>query len=213
MLRHPLSGKLTEVLVTSSANAQTLKRTYNYEAYQTTDGAEHELLDWSEEQDEAGSPTTTKVYDYDETAQLTRASAYNGAGTLTGRQTFTIDAYGNRTKRERFNGTSTATRTYAYNIGNQLCWYADLTSTNGCGTPPTGATTFTYDQDGNQLTGGTNATYDDKGRVATLGGSAMTHLSSTNAELTGLGSSTFQNTLLGVSTITVSGNVSRIQRS
>ena len=36
-----------------------------------------------------------------------------------------------------FNGSTTTTRTYAYNIANQLCWHADVASTNGCGTPPT----------------------------------------------------------------------------
>jgi hypothetical protein len=41
-----------------------------------------------------------------------------------------------------------ATTSYAYNDGNELCWRASGDSNAGCSSPPSGATTFSYDLNG-----------------------------------------------------------------
>lgn len=111
-------------------------------------------------------------------------------------------------------GSSTAYTSYAYNAANQLCWRSNTNvASPSCTSTPAGATSFTYDADGNQLTGDVAMTYDDKGRLATLGGASVTHLSPTNWELTAVGSTSFRNTILGVNYINAAGNINKIQRT
>jgi RHS repeat-associated protein len=60
--------------------------------------------------------------------------------------------------------------TNTYNSANQLCWSYVGTSSNACSSPPTGATSYTYDSNGHVLTmvdpnGTTTKTYDVQGRV------------------------------------------------
>ena len=63
-------------------------------------------------------------------------------------------------------GISTDTNTIAsatYNSDDQLCWTSASSSTNGCGSPPTGATQYTYNADGERVsavpTSGNSAAY------------------------------------------------------
>ncbi|MGO8862227.1 MAG: RHS repeat-associated core domain-containing protein, partial [Acidimicrobiales bacterium] len=63
-------------------------------------------------------------------------------------------------------GISTDTNTIAsatYNSDDQLCWTSASSSTNGCGSPPTGATQYTFNADGERVsvvpTSGNSAAY------------------------------------------------------
>jgi hypothetical protein len=72
-------------------------------------------------------------------------------GTVT--NSWTYDLNGNRLTEAK---TGNATVYYAYNAADQLCWYASTTGT--CAAPPTGATTYTYDANGNTTAAGTTGT-------------------------------------------------------
>lgn len=114
---------------------------------------------------------------------------------------YDYDKVGNRTRRTRVTPTGGETTTYAYNETNQLCWRHTAASTNTCGSPPAGATTFSYDAAGHQLTGDTTSAWDSFGRLSGVGGQAVTNLAPTNGELTGHGPTRFQNDLLGLARI------------
>ena len=66
------------------------------------------------------------------------------------------------------------TATQKYNGANQLCWTSTAVSTNACGTPPAGATTYTYDSRGNRTaeTGSTFA-YDQANRMTRSTGTVV----------------------------------------
>jgi RHS repeat-associated protein len=94
------------------------------------------------------------------------------------RNRLSADASGTYTydNADNLTGLSTGTR-QAYNEANQLCWTA--TTTASCTAPPNGATTYSYDSQGNRTqrvipgTGGstTNYTYDQANRLTSLPGS------------------------------------------
>jgi RHS repeat-associated protein len=73
-----------------------------------------------------------------------------GTGTL---QSYTTDASGNLT-------TLAANTEAVYKYGGELCWSATGNPTGGCGSPPTGATTYSYNANGdrNGESGGTTVT-------------------------------------------------------
>ena len=52
-------------------------------------------------------------------------------------------------------GLQPGTLTMAYNDAEELCWSFTGTSTNGCASPPTGATSYTFDGAGAMTAGGT----------------------------------------------------------
>ncbi len=90
---------------------------------------------------------TSYTYDADGTVLTTTVqggsagtSTYNGAGQVT-RTTYS-------------DGTPTVS--YQYGANGQVCWMYQGTSTAACGSPPSGATTYSYDSSG-QLTAETNA--------------------------------------------------------
>lgn len=70
--------------------------------------------------------------------------------------------------------TTVATRTQQYDDANQLCWTAPVATSNTCSSPPSGATTYTYDDAGRRLTAYTSSTdnvtytYDASGQLATV---------------------------------------------
>jgi RHS repeat-associated protein len=76
---------------------------------------------------------------------------------------------------DNLTATPTGT-TLAYNAANELCWTASTTST--CGSPPTGATTYSYDNRGNRTamtpsgTGTTSYGYDEANRLTAAGSTA-----------------------------------------
>lgn len=205
------SGKVTEVLV-KNGTAQTLKRTYGYVKSASPTVQRSQLITSTEAT--TGAVTTNKSYEYDTLGRLIEAKTMDASFAQTAKDTFTLDDAGNRKLRTRVTGSSTAYTSYAYNAANQLCWRSNTNvASPSCTTTPAGATSFTYDADGNQLTGDVAMTYDDKGRLATLGGASLTHLSPTNWELTAVGSTSFRNTVLGVNYINAAGNINKIQRT
>jgi RHS repeat-associated protein len=74
------------------------------------------------------------------------------------------------TTKETVTGTSipNGTTSLAYNDAAELCWTATGTHTPGCGTPPAGATSYGYDNDGNLTTSsaGLSAGYSSQGQTA-----------------------------------------------
>jgi RHS repeat-associated protein len=85
---------------------------------------------------------TTVDYGYDALNRLASAGA-TGAGTSD--YSYAYDNASNRSSMTR-DGQSTS---YAYDSGNKLCWKADGDHSAGCQNPPSGATTYDYDSNGN----------------------------------------------------------------
>lgn len=117
---------------------------------------------------------------------------------------YTYDAAGNRTvRRHKVGAGSMVNTSYGYNAANQLCYSVAGTPAGSCsGSPgvPAGATTYSYDTAG-QRTTSPSAAYDAIQRLATLGGTSLSYLSPGNGELVGYGTSSFQNTQLGLGRI------------
>jgi RHS repeat-associated protein len=113
----------------------------------------------------------TTTYSYDEILRLKRATekTAGGTGTTTRDHAYTLDGRGNIT-RETVTGTSipNTTTSLAYNDAAELCWTATGSHTPVCGTPPTGATSHGYDNDGNLTTSsaGLSAGYSSQGQTA-----------------------------------------------
>ena len=98
----------------------------------------------------------------------------DGGGTVTGTQAFTFDLNGNRTQ-QVVTGTSlgtAGTTNYAYNAADQLCWSG--AGTSGTCTPPAGATSYSYDGQGNQTSGGNTYNGFDQ-LTGTTSGGTLTH--------------------------------------
>jgi RHS repeat-associated protein len=147
--------------------------------------------------DEASNKTT---YTYGAADRLAEAARVN-ATTPVDDWLYTYDPAGNRTLRRHAVGTGSPVNTsFGYNAANELCYSVTGTPTGSCAAPPTGATTYTYDADGQRTTGPT-AAYDVQQRLTTLSGTALSYLSPGNRELTGYGTTTLQNNLLGLSRI------------
>lgn len=94
-------------------------------------------------------------------------------------------------------GSTTTTTSYAYNQTNQLCWRLVGSSANACGSPPTGATSYAYDANGNQTTPGSGA-YNTRDQTTSINSTALTYFGVDQVELIGDGSSTMHNNPLGV---------------
>jgi RHS repeat-associated protein len=120
---------------------------------------------------------------------------------------YTLDGAGNITKRV-VNGTTT---TMAYNLADEICWMVNAVSTNACGMPPAGATSYTFDPDGNELgsTAGLSLAYDARNETSSItsGGTAnpLTYLGGEEL-LTAIGPTTISNNLLGISGQTAGGH-------
>ena len=142
--------------------------------------------------DQSGNTTN---YTYDGLNRLTEAKTTNGATTVADYQ-YTLDAAGNPTKTV-LNGTTTS---YAYRAGNETCWSYTGTSTNACGSPPSGANSYTYDADGNQTANGSGltATYNALGQTTAVGSTSYTYLGEGQDELITDGSTTLHNDSLGL---------------
>jgi RHS repeat-associated protein len=130
------AGRATSITATNTSAAVLAKRAYTFTTNGTKDGALRKTVT-----DQAGAVTT---YTYDEVNRLT--SAVTGAST----ETWAYDKNGNRTLDTK---TGTANVYNAYNAADQLCWSG--TSAGNCATPPSGATLYAYDANGNTTTAGT----------------------------------------------------------
>jgi RHS repeat-associated protein len=117
---------------------------------------------------------TTTDYLYDAADRLREAHTFTtGTSTTRDRFTYTYDANSNRTSQVH-NGAQTS---YAYNTANQLCWTVAGSSSAACGSPPAGATTYTYDPNGNELSNSAGRTlgYNAKDQLTTSRGAGQTY--------------------------------------
>jgi RHS repeat-associated protein len=184
----------------SSGNELTLEK-YNY-----TTSARH-LFDTGLIQSQTNVAGTTTNYSYNDMNELTGVS---GGGVT---RTYSIDGAGNITK--SVNGSTTTTM--AFNAANELCWVYTGTSTNACGSPPSGAVTYSYDSDGNE-TGNSNGlalAYNARNQTTTItpaAGSAqtLTYTGGGQGTLNSVGTTgcpsantTLDNNLVGINTSTL----------
>jgi RHS repeat-associated protein len=137
------------------------------------------------------TPTNTTTYNYDDLDRLTTAtrSGSNWA--------YTYDKNGNRTQQQATVGGITTTTNYGYNAADQMCW-AGTGSSSTC-TAPTGATTYSYDGNGNQnVTGGnTYSTFNQLTNSTAGAGQSYTYSGGSNNIRLTLGATSFTNNLLG----------------
>ncbi|MCQ6270816.1 hypothetical protein M8J71_10020 [Pseudarthrobacter sp. R1] len=198
------AGRVTSITATNTAAAVLAKRAYTYTTNGTApvrDGSLRKTMTT-----ETGAVTT---YGYDAVKRLT--SAVTGGVT----ESWTYDANGNRLTEAK---TGAATVHAAYNAADQLCWYG---STSGnCAAPPTGATKYSYDANGNFTDGGsaTNLTYNvfDQFTSGTNGSTVTnyTYTGTSNTERLTAGSTSFLNGSLGITQLTrTSGTASFIRDS
>jgi len=122
--------------------------------------------------------TTTTNYTYDNLDRLTGACNFTGCSGqgLTGLG-YTYDPVGDRLTQITF-GSPNVTTTYAYNPDDKLCWAYVGTSSNGCSSPPAGATIYTFEANGNETGAGTATyAYDLENRMtsASVGGATTTY--------------------------------------
>jgi RHS repeat-associated protein len=132
---------------------------------------------------ERDSSTTT--YDYDAISRLTAATTTKSS-TTTRKHAYTYDALGNPTKEVLSGSTVTnATRTQAYADSGELCWSASGSHTPSCASPPSGATTYSYDAAGNLASASTGlaAAYSLRGHMVevTPPGGTMIEMAYTDA--------------------------------
>ena len=133
------AGRITSITATNTSAAILTKRAYTYTTWGTSpvrDGALRKTMT-----SETGLVTT---YGYDPVRRLTSAT------TVVVAQYWTYDANGNRLTAAK-NGQATIHS--AYNAADQLCWTGSAAA--ACTAPPAGATTYTYDANGNTTKAGT----------------------------------------------------------
>jgi YD repeat-containing protein len=154
--------------------------------------------------DEGGNVTS---YTYDSLDRLKTATTKNSGGTTTDDYSYTYDGAGNMTQRvAKANGGASTTTTYAYNKANELCWSITGTSANMCGNKPTGAVSYTYDANGNQLGASTGRAYTYNvfdhtvSLTPPLGGTVQnaTYLGPNQDEIVTRGSDQYANNVLGI---------------
>jgi RHS repeat-associated protein len=144
---------------------------------------------------DTGAITT---YAYDPVNRLT--SAITGAIT----ETWSYDANANRTVATK---TGTATAYSAFNAADQLCWTGASTGT--CATPPTGATGYVYDANGNTTTAGATTsvwnTFDQLTSYTSGTTTNFTYAGPRNDERSAAGATAFMNGSLGITQQTTGG--------
>ena len=142
------------------------------------------------------------AYGYDFLDRLTSAVERNSASTIIDNRAYTYDFASNR-KSQTING---ATTSYAYNAANQLCWTYNGVSSAACGSPPGGATTYSYDANGNTTASSAGLAFSYNLRDQTTsftppGGTATSfaYAGTGQSERTSIAGLAQNNTLLGLS--------------
>jgi RHS repeat-associated protein len=181
------AGNQTSASVAGAASLENL--TYSY-AVGTAD---------KQLQQTAGNVTSgvTTTYAYDNHDRLSGASTGTGSTS----QSYTYDLDGNLAT-ENLGGT---TKTFQYNASDALCWAMSGTSANACSSAPTGATTYSYDANGNQTasSAGESISYNSVNQTTSLtpaGGSAlsMAYTGTDSTQRTTAGSTTYSTSIFGV---------------
>ncbi|HYI80330.1 MAG TPA: RHS repeat-associated core domain-containing protein [Thermoleophilaceae bacterium] len=149
--------------------------------------------------DKDGNKTT---YDYDFLDRLASAIERNSGNTIIDNRAYTYDLASNRVSQVS-NGSTTS---YSYNAANQLCWVYSGSSGSACGSPPGGATTYSYDANGNTAANSAGLDFDYNVRDQTTaftapGGSPISfgYAGAGQTERTSNGGTAQHNTLLGLS--------------
>jgi RHS repeat-associated protein len=184
------AARLSSTVSTNSA--ATVLQSFDYQ-YQTG-STPNQTAQLSLETDKDGATT---AYTYDALDRLLTADHGSGDD-----YAYSYDLAGNLTRMVQ----GATTYSQAYNQANQLCWRYTGTSSNACASPPSGATTSTYDDDGEQLTGlpGT-ATYNAMQQLTGLGTTMFAYAGPGQDQRTQAGSTTIANNLLGVAAYSTSG--------
>jgi RHS repeat-associated protein len=184
----------------SSTETMLTSFTYTY----TNGSNDTPLVQTQTENDAVASNTYT--YSYNAANELTAAAVTSGTGTS---YSYTYDADGNMMSKT----AGSATTAYAYNSADQLCWAYAGASSNPCSSAPTGATTYSFDSDGNQTgsSAGVSFSYDTKDQTTstTYGGTTLSGLSYTDQgqdNRTSVGSTTFDNSTSGTAISTTAGS-------
>jgi RHS repeat-associated protein len=186
------AGNVLSVKATNSSGTVLDKRDYSY--LHTVGSAASVSAMIQTMTDSAGNVTT---YTPGAAERMRDVVTTNGS-TAVEEWHYTYDAAGSRTLRQHRTGAgSMVNNSYGYNTANELCYSVSGTPTGTCAAPPTGATTYTYDNDGQRLGSTPTAAYDNLERLTTLNGTSLSYLSPGNGELMSYGTSTYQNNLLG----------------
>ena len=161
-------------------------------AYTFANGAnDTPVVQTTTENDAVASNTYT--YAYDALNRLTGASVTSGTGTA---YSYTYDSDGNMLTRT----AASVTTTYAYNSADQLCWTYAGTTSNPCATTPTGATTYAFDANGNEVSSSAGASFslNPKNQTTSIthGGTTLSNLAYSDSgqqQRIAAGSTTFDN--------------------
>lgn len=147
---------------------------------------------------------TTTTWDYDHRGRMKQQrTTSNSTGTVTQSYTYRYDSNTNRL--EATDSSNANPHSYAYNEANELCWVYVGTSSNGCSSPPTGATTFQYDRNGNTTSSsdGYSFAYNASNQTTSItppGGSAnaIGYFGVGQGEIESRTGETYSNSLLGL---------------
>ncbi|MCW3003330.1 MAG: secreted protein [Conexibacter sp.] len=187
------AGNVLAIKILNSSSTVVKSRSYTHDRSSSATSALVQSVT-----DDAGNVTT---YTHGAADRLTKAKTMNGTSVVD-QWDYLYDAAGNRTRRTYTSGTATPTATsYAYNTANELCWSIPGTTPGTptpsapCNTGATGATNYTYDNNGQRTTG---ATFDALERMTALGSDTLGYLSPGNGELVSYGNTGYQNNLMGL---------------
>jgi RHS repeat-associated protein len=183
------AGRVTSITATNTAAAVLAKRAYTYTTHATTarDGSLRKTMTT-----EAGTVTT---YTYDAVQRLKTAVT----GSVT--EAWTYDMNGNRLTSAK---TGAGTVHSAYNAADQLCWTGN--TAGACAAPPAGASTYTYDANGNTTKAGTPTfAWNAFDQMTAAGTTNFAYAGSSNTERTTAGATTFLNGSLGITRQTTAG--------
>ena len=190
----------SELVKNSTTTLENLSYTYFKPSSTTTDQA----LQQTAVNGLTGLSTT---YSYDSQDRLSGAAE---TGTGATNYSYAYDGDSNLTQRT----VGGSTTSYGYSASDALCWVYSGTSSNSCTSPPTGATTYSSDADGNQTgsSAGESISYNSLNQTTTLtpaGGSAlsMAYTGTDSTQRTSAGATTFANALFGVAEQTTSGTI------
>jgi RHS repeat-associated protein len=157
------------------------------------------------------TPGGTANYCYDALGRLKSASNHNSKN-----YSYTLDGNGNIKQAVR-DGTTTS---FGHNEADQLCWSVNASSTAGCGSPPTGATTYSHDADGNMVSSSASfsGAYNVREQATTMtsltgtNSTGMVYSGPNQSERVTAGATTYLNNALGVGAQTTAGATTRFRR-
>jgi RHS repeat-associated protein len=199
----PTTGRPTVITAKNATGETLLSHTYTY-----LEGTNDTPLIYKDVYSQPGTATNTTEYEYNPLDRLEKAIT---TGTSPSYYKYVLDAAGNRTSQNVNTAKAEAgTETfYRYNPGNEL--ECRMKTNEPCSKTSTSEISgYTYDGAGNETTitgyndpASTTFAYNNLNQLKTLTPPSLTeegatYLGSGQSELTGLGASTLQNSLLGV---------------